>query len=248
LPSDPALWADVPVTVGARNVTNIPVPLEHGGAVSGRIEFDGTSPRPAPQQLPLLALRLEPINQPPPTGNAILRGLVDPSGSFRTMNVPPGRYVLRIGNVGGGGRGWSARSALAGTIDMLDFPIEIRGRDVSGIVVTASDRPFATLSGRVTDAANAAAADATIAIFPIDRALWFDTSAQSRRLRLTRPSPSGTYTIGGLPAGDYFAIATNDSLDAEWQSPRRLEAWRRLATRVTITDGETHSQDLRIVK
>lgn len=248
LPSDPTMWADMAVVVGTRNVTKVSVPLQRGGAVSGRLEFDGSSQRPGPQQLSLLPLRLDPINQTPPTGNAIWRGMVDLSGTFRTMNVPPGKYVLRIGNAGGGGRGWAARSALAGKIDILDAPIEIRSADVNGVIVTASDRPFATMSGHVTDAKDAAAPDATIAIFPVDRTLWLDTSAQSRRLRLIRPAPSGTYTIGGLPAGDYFVIATNDSVGAEWQSPRRLDAWSRIATRVTIADAETHTLDLRIAK
>jgi hypothetical protein len=100
----------------------------------------------------------------------------------------------------------------------------------------------------VTDAQDAAAPDATIAIFPVDRTLWQDTSAQSRRLRLVRPAPAGTYTIGGLPPGDYFVIATSDNLGAEWQTPRRLDAWTRAATRVTIADADAHTQDLRIVK
>jgi hypothetical protein len=96
----------------------------------------------------------------------------------------------------------------------------------------------------VTDAGSAAT-DATITDLPVERCIWTDPCAQSRRLR----SSSGAvrHVRSAAAAGMSFA-ATNDNVGAEWQAPRRLEAWARIATRLTIADGEAHTLDLRIAK
>ena len=59
-----------------------------------------------------------------------------------------------------------------------------------------------------------------------------------------RASKSGSYTFTNLPAGDYLVIAIDDRLNLKWQDPKVLETLSRLATHVTIGDGEKKTQNL----
>ena len=71
-----------------------------------------------------------------------------------------------------------------------------------------------------------------------------NSGATSRRLRSARTSAQGGYTISNLPPGDYFVLAIDDKAGNNWQDPKRLDAFARAASRVTIAPGEKHVQDL----
>jgi hypothetical protein len=47
-----------------------------------------------------------------------------------------------------------------------------------------------------------------------------------------------------LPPGQYFVVAIDDALTAEWQNPRVLEVLSRVADRVTMAEGEKKSVTL----
>jgi len=47
-----------------------------------------------------------------------------------------------------------------------------------------------------------------------------------------------------LPSGDYCAIAVNDAVASNWQEPAFLQRLSRLATRVTLADGQAVSLNL----
>jgi carboxypeptidase family protein len=246
LPTEPAWWADTPVTVASRDVPGVSVALHRAASISGRLQIDGAGPRPTSMQLGQIPLRVDSVEQPVPAGAAAMwRGVIDADGSFHTMGVPPGKYLLRVPT---GGRGWSPRSAIAGGRDILDVPVDVGSTDVTGVILTISDRPLGTFSGHVQDAQGAPLADATVAVFPFDRTMWTDTTPQSRRMRVVRPAASGTYSIPGLPPGDYFIVAVAGGAAAEWQDPTRLEAWAARGNRVTLGDGEARTIDLRIRK
>lgn len=50
-------------------------------------------------------------------------------------------------------------------------------------------------------------------------------------------NPARRQVVGGLPAGDYFAIAVDDLEIDGFRDPPVLEQLSRRATRVTIADG-----------
>ena len=71
------------------------------------------------------------------------------NGQFVTPQTPPGKYFVRIGGTPGG---WMARSVLYGGVDISDTPVDVTDRDLTGVVVTFTDR-IASLSGTVRNAA-----------------------------------------------------------------------------------------------
>ena len=59
-------------------------------------------------------------------------------------------------------------------------------------------------------------------------------------------STSGSFTITGLPRGDYLIVPVDDAATEGWQDSRRLGEFRTLATRVTLHPGEIVTLHLRM--
>lgn len=241
IPPDPTLCAQVPVTVGDRDVTNVIVALAPGPRVTGRLEFDGTAEKPALAALTNLRIVLEPAD-----GSrlqdftlASQTGHPNEDGTFTTYGVPPGRYVVRLPIQPGG---WTLKSAMYQGRDVSDTPIDLGARDAAGVVITLTDRP-ASLAGSVRTS-NGPDGDAIVVVYPIDSAAWSSSGVTSRRMRTARAGKDGSYTIMGLPAGEYYAVAVKEDMVGEWQDPALLKALASLAQQVRIVDGERKQQDL----
>jgi hypothetical protein len=78
--------------------------------------------------------------------------------------------------------------------------------------------------------------------FSSDPQYW---RAQSRQIQSARTDQSGTFHLRGLPPGDYEIIAVDDVEQGEWFDPAFLERVRPGATRLSLTDGEKKTQDLK---
>jgi hypothetical protein len=79
--------------------------------------------------------------------------------------------------------------------------------------------------------------------FAADQQFW---TPQSRRIRQTRPASDGRFSITGLPAGEYQIAALTDVEPGEWFDPAFLAQLVPAAVRVTMRDGGTITQNLRI--
>jgi len=115
-------------------------------------------------------------------------------------------------------------------------------RDVSGLALTIGGRR-SELKGRLTDAAGTAAPDYTVIVAAEDRRYW---TPNSRRIATTRPDVDGRYTFTGLPAGEYLVAVVSDIEPGGQFDPEFLSSLGGAAVHVTITDGGTHVQDVRI--
>ncbi len=245
LPSEPTWWARTAVTVGAANITTLAVPVRAGFGVSGRVTFDGQAPAASAAEIAQIGLRLDSADQVAQPGAPPWRGVVSADGTFSTMTVAPGKYLLRVTNPP---RGWTVDSVRVGSRDALDMPIELGAANVDGVTVTFRDRPFGSVAGTVHDAAGMPANGAIVLVFPATRDAGLDTSPQSRRLRLTRTSPTGSFVAGGLPDGAYLAIAVPDVRASEWADPARLDALASQASRVDVSAAPAQPVALTIVK
>ena len=243
LPTEPALWARMPLTVASANITGVQLALHQGSTVSGHVVLDGFGP--APGGLEAMNLRLEPVGAsliPSPQAQPV-RLVIDASGRVTSASITPGRYVLRAAPV----RGWTVESATTGDRDILDDPIDIRS-NVVDLLLTLTDRPLSTIAGSALGDGGQPATDATVIVFPASASQRRDTSAAARRLRAIRAQVNGTFAIAGLPPGDYLALALGADPLAGWQSPERLEAWEKVATRVTVALGEVQRLNLEVIK
>jgi hypothetical protein len=237
LPADPTLWAVLTVAVGDADVTGLAVTLKAGLRVSGRLEFTGSKEKPTADQLQRLAVTLSPLGVLPGGGTAT--GRVSPDGQFNSQGYPPGDYLVSASAL----PGWTFVSAMRDGRDVSDQPLEITASDISGIVITLTDRPT-DLSGSVRTSLGAIDADADVIVFPANHDSWKAFGINPRRARSTRTTKAGAYTFSGLPPGDYYLAAVGAASSAEWQDPKFLDTLVRVATRVSLGDGEKKTVDV----
>jgi hypothetical protein len=237
LPTDPTMWIAAPVAVGTSDITDLSALLRPGIRVGGRVEFTGSATRPTPDQYPTIGVTLMPADGAPTTFP--VRGRVDPSGTFTTMGVPAGKYVLQVDAPAG----WILRGAMLDNRDISDAPVELRDADVESVTITFTDQRT-SVTGEVTMSSGSPDGKATVILFPQDATSWVDSGPSPRRLKTTRPRGDGTYSMS-VPAGDYYVIAVSGTGSFEWNDPQFLAAIAPAAVRITVHEGDTHSQALR---
>jgi len=234
------LWASRPVTVSSATQDGIAVTLTPGLTMSGRIEFSGTKAKPDDRDLTRLVISATPVGPRPQT--ALVPGRVAQDGTFRTSSYPPGRYLLSASS---SLPGWTLQSIVVAGRDASTDPIDLRD-NLAGIVVTFTDKS-SEITGTIADAQGNPTATAEIVVFPADSDSWRQGFFSPRRVQLVTGTKAGTYAIKGLPAGTYFVAALDESETDDWQDQTFLARVERLATRITIKDGETVTRALTVV-
>jgi len=237
------LWADDLITVPGDGLSGVVVTLNQPASVRGRVQYVGGAPQPTEQMLSRAAALLQPITVLSAGTVAIPLSSVSPDGTFMIPSVLPGRYVLTSMPLPGFP---TLRSVVAGGVDITDLPLEIGRRDVGDIVITMSDVPLASLTATMPDAVRAEETDRfKVLVFPADRKYWVTPAAAARRMRTLPLSVKGAATASGLPAGDYHIVAVSNEEAANWMEAPRIEILARGAQRLTLTDGEQRTLEVR---
>jgi hypothetical protein len=187
-----------------------------------------------------MSAAIDPADARPFVTTLIGRGQFDERGQLSTYQVPPGRYYLRINNPP---PGWTLDHATVSGRDISNVPVTL-DRDLTGLVITFTDRP-SSLSGQVTSSSGSPDPTATVLVFPADPRAWTDYGALPRRLLAVRVDRDGRYLAERVPAGEYMVVAIADESSADWQDPIVLRTLSRLATTVTLTEGESRSLPLK---
>lgn len=247
-PQGPQLWATTPLSVGG-DISGIALTLRPALTMTGRVRFDSETIKP-PDSLTRLRVMLFPPEiqrtrsaVPIRTIAFVPPGTVRADGTFELTNVVPGRYVLNIAGPPLEGTGWWARSAMLGGRDLLDGAIEITSdTNLAGVEVTFTDRR-SELSGTLQTAAGEAASDVFVIAYAADRRFW---GPNSRRVQAVRPGVDGKYAIKDLPPGEYLLAAVTDVDQDEWQDRAFLERLQPASVKLTITEGEKKTLDLRV--
>lgn len=241
---DPAFWANLPVAVTEKGIADLEVQLQRGFRVTGRLEFDGTAPKPTPEMLERYGVQFAPAEGNGGRQLNAFRGSIDREGRILTPEMPPGRYVVwflafaadRIASAA-----WETVGATIGGRDASNVAFELKA-DETTLVVTRTDRP-ATIAGTARNSQGQPDPDAAILMFPTDPNRWKDFGSSSRLLRQVRSAESGGYRIRGVPEGDYYIAAIQESEAIDWQDPALLALVARTASRVTIGKYEQKTVD-----
>src|SRR5262249_53584421 len=140
-------------------------------------------------------------------------------------------------------RGWTLKSVTVGARDVIDTPIEIRsGENVTNIAMVFTDR-ISEINGTVTNDHGMPAPELTVLAFSTDPSLW---RPQARQIMTARPDQTGQYRIRGLPPGEYYLVTVDPAEQGEWFEPAYLDEHRAGAQRVTLSDGDTKTQDFKV--
>jgi hypothetical protein len=125
---------------------------------------------------------------------------------------------------------------------LLDVPVQMRTTNLTGVVLTFTDRRN-ELAGALQSASGLPAPDYFVVALPADRTLW---QPNSRRIQSARPGTDGAFSIRDLPAGFYLLAALTDLEPDDLTMPSFLEQLAAQAVPVTVRDGERTVQKIRI--
>ncbi|MEO7190483.1 MAG: hypothetical protein ABI051_05460 [Vicinamibacterales bacterium] len=236
LTGEQRLWAKASVFVDGQSSPSVDLVLQPGRSISGTVALDMASRSDASRRMTVALLTTPGPVQLPQYG-PLPEAVVDTEGRFAIPGVGPGRYTLRI--TGGG----VVRSAIVNGEDILDAPLVLAGdRDVTGVVITVTDKPSG-LTGTLSDASGSPAADYSILLVPAESRYW---TPGSRRIQMTRPDMSGRYTFRTVPAGDYLLAAVSDIEPGAQYDPEFLKTLAGAALRVSIAESAVATQNIRV--
>jgi hypothetical protein len=230
-------WAQADISVAGSDPQGLTLTLQRGATVSGRLAFDGSGASPTDLS------RVRVIFTSTELGDAIsASGTVTTDGAFTATDVAPGSYRVALL----GAPGWRPKSFDIGGRDALDFLLTVPpSEDVQGGVLTLTTRR-SMLSGTLTGGTSGSPiSDCTIIVFADDRRYW---TPHSRRIQATRPATNGRFSFANLPAGSYRLVAVDDLEDGRWFDPAVLDQLAGAAVVVSLADGESRTQDVRVAR
>jgi hypothetical protein len=239
-------WARADVMVTGDDVSGVTMALQPALRMSGQVVFKASRLTP-PDNIGAVSVRLSAANELGQSsagstrmGNPLIQpGTIQSEGRFEISGILPDTY--RLTATLPGATGWWLRSAMVNGRDLLDTMVEVTG-DITNAVLTFSDQR-ASISGQLVTGGGPPAAPYFIVVFPPDRALWLPLA---RRIVSARADTTGRWILRDLPPGDYLVAALTDLAPDELSDPTFLEQLVPAAVRVTLTDGESKVQDLRI--
>ena len=238
--TEPTLWATGTLAVGDTDVSDLEVRMQRGARISGRIVVESTGPPPDPKQFLAVGVAARPV---PGSLGALHtwpgpdRG--DASGRFTTREFIPGQHMMVVSGIPSG---WTLKSVTTNGQNAVDKAFELSSSGISDMVVTLTNQ-ITTVTGVARDGSGVVVHGATVAAFPTDRSLWRIPGMASRRVQTAAPGRDGRYMFRGLPAGEYFIVAV-DWPSADFSDGNVLSKVMASATRVTLNDGESKTQDL----
>ncbi len=237
-------WLTMPIAVAGDDLDGVVAVMRPALRITARLEFEGVTPKPAPQprlpnQFTPAPFGLEPDDSP--IGMSMRGSMAASSGEqgFTLAGFIPGKYRVRVP---GSPPGWMFKSAMLNGVDVSETAFDFT-RDIPDLVLTFTDR-WSGMGGTVQ---GTGAAGAMVLAFTTNPQLWENTGSNPRRLKSTRANAKGELGLSSVPPGDYYVIAVpEEQAPPDWRDPKTLEALARLATQVSIAEGEHKTLDLRI--
>jgi len=235
-------FVEMPVSVGS-DIDGLVATMRTGLQVSARTVFLGAANPPAESsyqagRFMAAPFALEPVDGSTAFGFANNARITD--SGLTLGGYASGRYFIRVLQ---SPPGWMFKSAVINGVDVSDTPFELT-RDVPDLVITFTDR-WSGLGGIVHDASGTPDTAANVVVFPANADAWRNYGATPRRLKSGATNAKGEFGISSLPPGDYYAVAIPEDQSDDWRDPKTLYTLARLATAVTILEGEHRMIDLR---
>jgi len=236
-------WGRAEVDLSGQERVEVAIQMQPSLMVSGTLVATSLGGAPTPDvtrvrvSISSAARDLSPLSSPGLT-------TVAADGTFKVEGVIPGTYRLTLTMPpvsGSAASPWSLRSTVAGDRDVTDLSFEVTA-DLSNLVVTLADAQT-QVAGALTDRSGRPAPDLYVLMFSTDKAFW---SSGTRRIKSARALENGTYTIDGLPAGEYYLCALTELDLTLINEPSYLERLISSSLKITLAEGEKKQQDLRI--
>ena len=229
-PAGAALFAVFAMEVLGSDVSGIRMTLRPGALVDGRVIVES---RHATKWPMLATVRVRaPFSDDSTFGDA-LTGAVQPDGTFAIRGVMHGAHQFALEGLQ---PPWVIKSVMLRGSDITDVEVPIDERaQIHDVRITITDAG-SSVSGVVHDARNLPAANTGVMVFSKVPLFWLRTN---RRMRVTSTDGDGRFTISGLPAGEYLAVASDSIDEGDLGRRDRLQVLQALAVpfRLASDDG-----------
>jgi hypothetical protein len=204
--------------------------------VSGTLVTDDDARPPFPPSGVRLLLDA-PVGKVLPT---VRVGYLEPDWSFKLANLG-GPFLFRTIGLP---EGWMLGAVKLNDKDITDVPWDVPtgGQQIAGLKIVVTQK-VGRVSGSVLDDTGKPTSGATIVVFADEENLWMPSS---RFVRTTRPDRDGRFSIAGLPAGTYRAMAREFVEDGQWDDRAFLEAARDAAAKFILGEGTSETITLRL--
>jgi hypothetical protein len=236
--------ASMPITVSTEDLSELQIATRPGTNIAGRVEWDGTSPRPT-NPVRINTRSAFPSNGPI-GGESTITYVDQQSGTVREDDTfELGGIVGTVLFTAGPAQPWTLKSVSLAGKDITDAGVEAAslGGD-SRVVVVFSDRAT-TISGTARGNGAEPVTDYAVVVLPQQPV---DGQAATRYTRFLRPDEAGAFTLRGLPIGDYVAAAA-PALEpgSEWD-PAIQKRVRASGQRFSLADGQTLTLTLDVLR
>lgn len=217
-------------------VAGLAVPLAASTSVTGSVVLKGTS-KP-PEHIDVRLFPLDASARPTHLIGTIV------NSTLTVDRVEPGSYELHASD-NAEAASWWLESVTAGGRDVTGFPLVVGAAGVQNLTIVMTDRRSSIQ--RSVMASNQPVADATVLLFPVDRAAWPTARIHSLRFQTSR-ALRGIYNFDHVPAGTYFIAAVDEMVMDAWPSRTFLQRTAVSARRVRVEHGSAQTIELSIVR
>jgi hypothetical protein len=231
-PAGAALFAVFAIDVLGADIEGIRLPLRPGAVVDGTLAVEprkGTKP-PRPT-----ALR---VRMPAIDGSSFgdaLTGTVQADGAFTLRGVMKGAHQIAVDGLL---PPWAVTEVLYRGTNVIDRVIEVDEQEhLRGVRIIVTDL-WSTISGVVQNARNQPVAHAGVLVYSPVPLHWMRTS---RRMRVAYTDERGRFSIGGMPAGEYLAVASMSIDEGDLDRRDHLNAMRARATPVRLDSDDSQA-------
>jgi sarcosine oxidase gamma subunit len=232
------LFAQYALTITDEDVSGLVLTLERGMVLDGSVTYASTqgTRRPEAGTLHIRA----PLTDGSGFGDA-LTGAVARDGRFTIRGLMEGTHQIVVEGLQ---HPWVLARVTWRGRDITDEVIDADpASPMHDVRVTLADEA-ALVSGTVRSADDRAAAAVDVLIFPAAAPRRLPTS---RRVRAVRTDDHGSWTVYGLPPGDYLAVAGADVEAGLVTRPAEFEALAAAATPFSIPNPQARlTLDLRV--
>lgn len=234
--SDQMALADV--TIDGADVSVV-LTLRTGDTLRGRFTFDTDTDTPAGLQPSSVRVRLLGENSAlfPPSSPLVTSSPVRDDWTFEIPGLI-GQHRFGVASLP---EGWGVRSIRLGGRDIMDQPLDFNGKDIDDVVVQLTQR-LTTVTGQVSDDRGQKVGGASVVLFAEDRERW----PSGRFTRLVASDQEGRFTVRGLPAGRYLAVALDVFERGMESDVDLLEELRRLGVALTLTEAGSAALNLKV--
>jgi protocatechuate 3,4-dioxygenase beta subunit len=240
VPSEEFEFASIPISVAGQDISGLTVTTHAGWTVSGRVVFEGTSPRPSARPLSVVPVAADPGSGRLVSSRDADNGRVDADGTFRVTGV--NGNVLFSTSLLTAGELWALKSVRLRGADITDIGYNVAS-DIDGVEVVLTDRRT-TLSGVAKDARGEAVSHYVVVVLPTDLK---PGTLPSRFVRAINPDQQGRYQATGLPPGSYVAAAVEFLEYGTHYDPSFQKRVRERGTSFTLKEGQQLALDLQLM-